>query len=162
MSRHRKSFTEKRRARLAMKWDRLDKLESKNTITEPISLLGLATGSLRGMVQLGLMQADGGNGGLLAMARPAQQAQHGLTPIAKAPLAADNLVPMGILVPDAGSSGAGGGGMAVQDSSLVALPPQGESGSALVQLNISGSGSSQAAGLSAPWHPAAPSRTTTS
>ena len=60
MSRHRKSFTEKRRARQAMKSDRLDRLEPRSMITEPASLLGLATGSLRGMVQLGLMQADGG------------------------------------------------------------------------------------------------------
>ena len=43
------------------------------------------------------------------MARLTQQAQHGLTPIAKAPAAADNSVPMGILVPETGSSGAGGG-----------------------------------------------------
>jgi hypothetical protein len=35
--RRRLSFTEKRRARLAMKWDRLEKLEQKNSITEPIS-----------------------------------------------------------------------------------------------------------------------------
>ena len=155
MSRRRKSFTEKRRARLAMKWDRLDKLESKNTITEPISLLGLATGSLRGMVQLGLMQADGG--GLLTMARLTQQAHQGLTPIAKAPATSDTSVPMGILVPDTGSSGAAGGGTTVQDPYQGALRPQGESDSALVQLNINGSDSSQAAGLSAPWHPAAPS-----
>ena len=37
MSRRKQSFTEKRRARLAMKWDRLEKLETKSTITEPIS-----------------------------------------------------------------------------------------------------------------------------
>jgi hypothetical protein len=145
------------RSRLAMKWDRLDKLESKSTITEPISLLGLATGSLRGMVQLSLVQADGGNGGLLAMAQVARQAQQGLTPVAKAPPAAGNPVPMGIVVPETGSSGSGGGGMAVQDRSLVALPPKADSSPALVQLNISGSGSSNAAGPSAPWHPAAPS-----
>jgi hypothetical protein len=154
MSRRRRSFTEKRRARLAMQWDRLDKLESKNTITEPVSLLGLATGSLRGMVQLGLMQADGG--GLLTMARLAQQEQQGPTQTAKAPATSDTSVPIGILVPDTASSAAAGGGMAVQDPSLGASPPQGESGSALVQLNISGSGSSRTAGLSAPWHPAAP------
>jgi hypothetical protein len=158
MSRRRKSFTEKRRARLAMKWDRLDRLETKSTITEPISLLGLATGSLRGMVQLGLVQADGDNGGLLAMAQIARQAQQGLTPVAKAPLAADNLVPMGSVAPDTGSSDAvGGGAMTVQYPSLGASPPQGESGPALVQLNVSGSGSSQSAGVSAPCHPAAPS-----
>jgi hypothetical protein len=45
MGHRRRSFTERRRARLTMKWDRLDKLESKNTITEPISLLRLSTGS---------------------------------------------------------------------------------------------------------------------
>ena len=40
MSRRKQSFTEKRRARLAMKWDRLEKLETKSTITEPISVAG--------------------------------------------------------------------------------------------------------------------------
>ena len=107
MSRRRKSFTEKRRARLAMRWDRLDRLESRQTITEPVSLLGLATGSLRGMVQLGLAQADGGNGELLTMARLAQQAQQATTPIAKAPAAPVSSVPIGIVVPEDAPSGAG-------------------------------------------------------
>ena len=115
MSRRRKSFAEKRRARQAMKRDRLDKLESRNTITEPVSLLGLATGSVRGMVQFGLMQADGG--GLRAMARLAQQAQQGPTPISKALSAADNSVPMRIVLPDTLSVlGLGAGGSASSSS----------------------------------------------
>ena len=42
MSFGRLSFTERRRRRLAMKVDRLDRLETRNTITEPISVMGLA------------------------------------------------------------------------------------------------------------------------
>jgi hypothetical protein len=43
MSRRRKSFTESRRARQAMKSERLERLESRNTITEPLSLLRAIT-----------------------------------------------------------------------------------------------------------------------
>jgi hypothetical protein len=37
----RASYTERRRARLALKVDVLDRLESRSTITEPISVAGL-------------------------------------------------------------------------------------------------------------------------
>ena len=37
------SFTEYRRRRLAKKVDRLDRLESRTTITEPMSFTGLAS-----------------------------------------------------------------------------------------------------------------------
>jgi hypothetical protein len=156
MSRRRQSFTEKRRARLAMRWDRLDRCEPRSLITEPVSLLGLATGSLRGMVQLGLMQADGGNGTLLNLAQLARQAQQGPTQITKAPAAPASSVPIGNVVPEGTPSGAAGGGMTVQDPSAGAAPPNAGSGPALVELSVSGDGASQASGLSAPWHPAAP------
>src|SRR4051812_26306331 len=42
MSRHRLSFTQRRRVRLALKFGRLDPLEERKTITEPISVSGLA------------------------------------------------------------------------------------------------------------------------
>ena len=45
MSRLRLSFTERRRARLALKVDVLDLLEEKTTITEPISLSARASGA---------------------------------------------------------------------------------------------------------------------
>ena len=48
-------FTEFRRRQLATKVDRLDRLESRTTITEPISFTGLALSAIRGMMQLGFM-----------------------------------------------------------------------------------------------------------
>ena len=99
MSRRRLSFTEKRRARLAMKWDRLEKLESRHTITEPISVLCAQHQCIRGLAQLGIMQADGGNSGLLTMARLAQQARQGPTRMTQAPAAPRISVPIGIVAP---------------------------------------------------------------
>jgi hypothetical protein len=55
MPRFRLSFTERRRARLARKIDRLDRLETKNTITEPISVTGLSVTALRGIAGIGLV-----------------------------------------------------------------------------------------------------------
>ena len=85
MSRRRLSFTERRRARLARKSAQLDRLETRNTITEPISFTGLALSSMRGLAQLGIMQADGGNSALLGLTQMAQQAKLGLAPPRPAP-----------------------------------------------------------------------------
>ncbi len=51
MSSRRLSFTEKRRASLAKSVAHLDKLETRNTITEPISVLGLSLSAFRGLAQ---------------------------------------------------------------------------------------------------------------
>ncbi len=153
----RQSFTEKRRARLAMKWDRLEKLESKHTITEPISVLALSTSAMRGLVQLGIMQADGGNSGLLAMARLAQQARQGPARMTQAPPAPRTSVPIGIVAPEQPSTAAGGGGGATAlDTSQNATVPQADSSDTLSLSFAAVSGASQSTGLSTPWHPAAP------
>ena len=61
MPRFRLSFTERRRRKLALKVEVFNRrLETRNTITEPISVLGLATGAFRGLAQLGIMQSQGG------------------------------------------------------------------------------------------------------
>jgi hypothetical protein len=52
----RRSYTDKRRARLAKKVDRLDRLETRNTITEPISVFGLSVGALRALAQFGVIR----------------------------------------------------------------------------------------------------------
>ena len=49
-----------------MKFGRLDQLEVRMTITEPISVLVLALGSLSGLADR-IMKADGGNSGLLGV-----------------------------------------------------------------------------------------------
>jgi hypothetical protein len=43
----RQSYTDKRRAQLRRKFELLDRLENRNTITEPISVLGLSMSALR-------------------------------------------------------------------------------------------------------------------
>jgi hypothetical protein len=55
----RRSYTDKRRARLAKKVDRLDRLETRNTITEPISVFGLSVGGLRALAQFGIISPVG-------------------------------------------------------------------------------------------------------
>jgi hypothetical protein len=54
----RKSFTEHRRARSALKVDRLDRLQTRNTITEPVSVTGLSVTALRGLALIGVMGTD--------------------------------------------------------------------------------------------------------
>ena len=44
MGKHRLGFTERRRASMAMKFDRLDQMEPRSLITDPISLAGLSMG----------------------------------------------------------------------------------------------------------------------
>jgi len=44
MSQHRLSFTDRRRAHLARKFVRLDQMEPRSLITDPISLAGLSMG----------------------------------------------------------------------------------------------------------------------
>ena len=54
-------YTERRRRMLRRNVDRLDRLESRTQITEPISLVGLATNALRNLIALGFMYPDGAN-----------------------------------------------------------------------------------------------------
>ena len=75
MSRRRLSFTERRRRALALKMRHLDKLETRNTITEPISVAGLSVTAFRGLAQMGIMTADGDNGEALRLALAAHRAK---------------------------------------------------------------------------------------
>jgi hypothetical protein len=156
MSRRRLSFTEKRharRARLAMKWDQLDKLEPRTTMTEPISVLALSTGVMS-LARLGIIQTDGGNSGLLTMARLAQQAQQGPTRITPAPAAPYSMAPIAIVAPD--PAAAAGGGTASQDPTPSGTVPRAEPGDALNLSLSAASPAPQSTGISTPWHPAAP------
>ena len=73
MSFRRASFTETRRRRLAKRVDRLDGLESRTTITEPISFTGLSITALRGLAQLELLYPNGAASGLVRPAVAARQ-----------------------------------------------------------------------------------------
>ena len=73
------SFTEYRRRRLAKKVDRLDRLESRTTITEPISFTGMAPCAMAGLARLGFLYPEGASNALRSLSRAkdaAKQAGH--------------------------------------------------------------------------------------
>ena len=69
-------FTDRRRRQLAKKVDRLERLETRNTITEPISVTGLALSAITGASRLGLIPAFGASNALsgLKVARGRREA----------------------------------------------------------------------------------------
>jgi hypothetical protein len=155
---HRLGFTSRRRAFLAKKVDRLDRLETRNTMTEPISAVGLLTGSLRGLVQLGLMQPNGASNtpNLLALAeREAARSQPPLKPvipISSAPILAP------ISAHTAKHSWPGGGGAAGSPAAdQGAKPVPSDVVDALALFSSNDSNGSQLHGFSTPWQPATPS-----
>jgi hypothetical protein len=157
MSRRKLSFTEKRRARLAMKFGRLDRLETRNTITEPISVSGLSLSAFSAAANLGIMHADGGNSALLGLAQMAQQARQGLTRAqlaAAAPYTPSTLA-IGLPLKQA-TSGSAGGGSAVQDATNQKISAnQSQTVDWLALMTSSDSASSESVGISIPWRPAA-------
>ena len=154
MSRRKLSFTEKRRASLAMKWDRIERLESKNTITEPISVTALSLTAFRGLAQLGIMRADGDNSELLTFARLSRQANQGQTLVQKAPAAPPYTSPIGFVSAAAPSKRRGrrrrrGGrdrpSFERQEDQPADVRPL---------TSTAGSNPSQSHGISTPWKPA--------
>ena len=77
------SFTERRRRRLAKKVDQLDRLESRTTITEPLSFTGLALSATGVLARLGFMYPDGANHALNALARAKDAAKNAGGSVAK-------------------------------------------------------------------------------
>ena len=151
------SFTERRRARQAMKFGRLDRLETRNTMTEPISVTALSFTAFRSLAKLGIMQADGGNSALLALTEAAQQAKQGLVgPHPAAALPKSRRLARDWLPGDACARAAGGGGGSVPGpTNQIPAPNQSQPADWLSQLLSSGSASTQSQGLGTPWHPAA-------
>ena len=103
------SFTERRRAALRKKF-LLDRLETKNTITEPISVTGLSISALRGLAQLGIMSVGGGNNVNPQAVREASQRQ-AVQPSSSGPrngASTTALFPIGLGSRQAAAGGAGG------------------------------------------------------
>ena len=141
------SFTEYRRCRLATKVDRLDRLESRTTITEPVSIVGLSVSSLRGLVQLGLMSAYGGSNAPSPFVRPKDAAkQAGPKPY---------FMPANLLKSiDAialGHHSAAGAAGTVSGSASNAHHTSGDSSNDWLSLSAKPTDSG---GVSKPWHPA--------
>jgi RHS repeat-associated protein len=157
------SFTEKRRMRLRKAVDRVEKLETRNTITEPVSVTALSIGALRGLYQLGLVEVHGGGEALktLEIARQAARQQGSRTatpamlplpktsaflPISVCPQANHSAAADGAYKPEAPASGP-----ASDPGDVSASDPTSD------WLNISPlSGQSTESGFWAPWHPAKP------
>ncbi len=151
----RKSFTERRRARLAFKSERLDRLEIRNTITEPISVTGLSISAFRGLVQLGIMRADWAANIPRRPLPPAQQAalvKHGLGK----PLLPADFVSTAIGLPYHKPAPAAGGSAGSQGNAASAARPAPTDGGDWLTLGAAPSQSdSSDQGISSPWHPAA-------
>ncbi len=113
------SFTERRRRRLALKVDRLDRLEKRSTVT-PFSAFSLAAGAFQGLAQIGLMQGGGNaQGGPVLPGAEARRA--GTQPQASGPQArghSSDLLPIRV-VP--ASNRGGGGAKAAPET---AAPPR--------------------------------------
>ena len=71
----RQNFTEKRRARLRKAVNRVERLEPRNTITEPISVTALSLSALHGLGQFGIVQVHGGGDALERLAAASQAAR---------------------------------------------------------------------------------------
>src|SRR5271166_3196176 len=96
MSRHRPSFTEKRRRRLALRTAHLDRLETRNTITEPISVTGLSLSAFRGLAQIGIVQPADLSNSLAGLAQAAKLAMQGQARARQAPAPSSNVLPLAI------------------------------------------------------------------
>ena len=148
------SFTERRRRQLAMKWDRLDRLETRNTITEPISVTGLAISTLRGLTLLGTPYAA--SNALSGLRRPSDVGTRSGSSGGNPFVFHGNLLEP---LPDIGSSrhtGAAGGssGAAPGTADTATRSNQGASSDWLNLSNAPAGDAPEAHGISAQWHPA--------
>jgi hypothetical protein len=145
------SWTEKRRSRLRMQCVHLEVLESKHTITEPISVLGLSVSAFRGLAQMGLVDVNAMRG----VAPPVQTANQARHPASQAGAALGNFIPIVIGHATHNPTAAGGGGAPQQDGTAQAPLPKVkvQPGVWPTLLPASAADSSQS-GISAPWHPA--------
>jgi YD repeat-containing protein len=148
------SFTEARRRRLAKRVDRLDRLESRTTITEPISFTGLAISAFRGLAQLGLMSRFGGSNAPSPLARAkdaATQAGHASPKPYVIPaqlLKSIDAIAMNLVA---------GGGSATAASHADSTAEHAGSDATNDWLTFNTPAASNASdldGISAPWHPA--------
>src|SRR5262245_49389138 len=73
----RQSFTSRRRRELQKRVDRLETLEIRNTITEPISVLGLSLSALRGLASVGLIDLSGSGDALRRLQAAAESMRQG-------------------------------------------------------------------------------------
>ena len=155
------SFTERRRRTLALKVDRIDRLESRSTVT-PIGATALGLGLFPVLGQIGTMLTQGNQarGGSAVPRGPAigrQGQTKRLDPALLQPTGAAGL-PIRIVPEGGGGQGSGG---ALPDVAETGDPqpvkPSGiEDGTSLIRsLGVGADPAVPPSGLSTPWHPAA-------
>jgi hypothetical protein len=141
-----------RRRRLTARVDRLDRLESRTTITEPISFTGLAISMLRPLVQLGIMNVFGASNAPSPFVRAKELEKQ-----------AGHAVPKPYAIPakllksiDAVASGqhAGGSAGSASGASTGKHADTDSSNDWLTFSTPSAADASDAHGISTPWHAA--------
>jgi RHS repeat-associated protein len=147
------SFTERRHRKLAKKVDQLDKLESRTTITEPLSFTGLALSSISGLLRFGFMYPDGSNHALNALSRAKDAAEKSgvsspkpYTLPAKLLKSIDALA-VGQIAGTGGTSTAGASGTSAHPSSS-------DASTDWLTLTPKMTADNGTGGISKPWHPA--------
>ena len=151
MSRH-VSFTERRRASLRRQVDRLELLELRNTITEPISVLGLSLSAYSGLNRLGIADLRAMSNGLTGSPRQHRRSLEAASRPAK-PGAPDQFR-SGRDRPWTGRHAAAGGGAgSEQDGPAQASQARVESGDAAATGTPAAASDGDQTGISSPWHP---------
>ena len=154
MSSRRPSHTEKRRARLRVKVDMVDsRLEIRNTITEPISVLGLSLSAYRGVALMGLVDPRAMSNALSGPVRPDQPTGQGVHPVSQAGVPPSNFIPIEIGSAIGQPAPAEGGGAAMQDGASQAPGAKTHAGGDWLTLTPAAAADSSQPGISAPWHP---------
>src|ERR1017187_3325354 len=146
------SFTENRRRRLAKKVD-LDRLDTRNTITEPISVTSLAFTALRGAARLGFILPNQASNALSGLVLPADVAkQVGRTATNPIVFRGNLLKPIPDIGADPGAGAAGGSSTA---ASGTAKRVANDASNDWLDLNTTPAASaSDPHGISTPWQPA--------
>jgi hypothetical protein len=155
MPRIRLSFTEHRRRKLALKVDRLDRLESRSTVT-PFNAFSLATGAFQGLSQLGMMRSGGSGSALSGPVQPDAAAQGAIIQSravrSQARGASGDFPPINIA--PAPSSAAGGGGAPAAQEVAAPARAKAPADDELTKALSPSSDTSSSTGISTPWKPA--------
>ncbi len=146
-------YTERRRRMLRRNFDRLDRLESRTQITEPISLVGVATNALRNLIALGFMYPDGANRALNMLA-PAKDAVKKPGGSGRTPYALPAKLLKSIDAVAIGQIAGAGGSSAAEGSGAVGRHSGSEASNDWLSLSAKPTSDQGNDGVSKPWHPA--------
>ncbi len=146
-------YTERRRRMLRRNVDRLDRLESRTQITEPVSLVEVATNAIRNLIQLGFMYPDSANHALNALA-PAKDAAKKSGSSSARPYALPAKLLKSIDALAIGQIAGTGGSSAAEASGAAGRRSSSEASNDWLTLSAKPAADQGAEGISKPWHPA--------